>query len=74
MIILHLPKTTTWKNLNHLRQQNKTAIFEITQNILESRRYSQFDIGKFGAVCNCQFWGSFDSEEEALQKIKNNNR
>lgn len=72
MIILHLPKTTTWKNLNQLRQQNKTAVFEVTQYLLESRRYSQFDIGKFGAIHNCQFFGSFASEEEACQKIQNN--
>ena len=74
MIIMHLPKTTTWQNLNHLRQHNKTAVFEITQYLLESRRYSQFDIGKFGAIHELVFFGPFASEEEAYEKVKNHSR
>jgi len=70
MVVIYLPKTTTWNHLNDLRKNSKTAIFEVTQNLLSHPRYSQYDLGKFGAVHKKIFLGTFASEEEAKSYIK----
>lgn len=71
MVIMYLPRTTTWNNLEELRRNSRTAIFEVTQNLLAHPRYSRYDLGKFGAVHNKVFLGTFASEEEANQAIHN---